>query len=47
MAWKRAFVALAVLQTALGSSGDPQRLIVDTDMGFDVDDVVAVCLANT
>jgi len=26
---------------------DPQRLIVDTDMGFDVDDVGAVCLANS
>ena len=25
----------------------PQRLIIDTDMGFDVDDVVAVCLANS
>eukprot|EP01050_Picozoa_sp_SAG11_P001635 SAG11_NODE_74_length_18043_cov_13.387818_5_plen_86_part_00 len=24
-----------------------QRLIVDTDMGFDVDDAVAVCLANS
>jgi len=23
-----------------------QRLIVDTDMGFDVDDVIAVCIAN-
>lgn len=26
---------------------EPQRLIVDTDMGFDVDDVGAVCLANS
>jgi hypothetical protein len=26
---------------------DAQRLIVDTDMGFDVDDAVAVCLANS
>lgn len=25
----------------------PQRIIVDTDMGFDVDDVGAVCLANS
>ena len=27
-------------------STSPQRLIVDTDMGFDVDDAVALCLAN-
>lgn len=26
--------------------GEPVRLIIDTDMGFDVDDVGAVCVAN-
>lgn len=24
----------------------PQKIIIDTDMGFDVDDVGAVCLGN-
>jgi len=32
--------------TALGYNATAQKLIVDTDMGFDVDDVGAVCLAN-
>jgi len=39
------FPLLFSLATLVASS--PQRLIVDTDMGFDVDDVVAVCLANS
>ena len=40
-------LALAALALpALAMAGSPQRLIVDTDMGFDVDDVGAVCLAN-
>ena len=30
----------------LATATPPQRIIVDTDMGFDVDDAVAVCLAN-
>ena len=42
---------VAVVSTTGVSAGrinaTPQRLIVDTDMGFDVDDVMAVCLANT
>lgn len=25
---------------------DPVKLIIDTDMGFDVDDVGALCVAN-
>jgi hypothetical protein len=29
-----------------GAAAPPQRLIIDTDMGFDVDDVGAVCLGN-
>jgi hypothetical protein len=37
---------LSSIVVALAAAADPQRLIVDTDMGFDVDDVVAVCLAN-
>eukprot|EP00756_Hemistasia_phaeocysticola_P067366 Hpha_TRINITY_DN9913_c0_g1::TRINITY_DN9913_c0_g1_i1::g.140353::m.140353 len=41
-------VLSVLLACAAGSAADgPQRLIVDTDMGFDVDDVVAVCLANS
>ena len=31
---------------AAAAAAGPQNLIVDTDMGFDVDDMVAVCLAN-
>ena len=38
---------LSSIVVALAAAADPQRLIVDTDMGFDVDDVVAVCLANS
>ena len=30
----------------LVSSTDPIKMIIDTDMGFDVDDVGALCLAN-
>ena len=43
------FLALgAALSMGKGPVGpDAQRLIVDTDMGFDVDDAVAVCLANS
>ena len=32
---------------AAAAASAPQRIIVDTDMGFDVDDVGAVCLANS
>lgn len=39
-------VPFAVMASA-SSSAAPQRIIVDTDMGFDVDDVAAVCLANS
>lgn len=35
---------LAALLQSKPSGLDVQRLIVDTDMGFDVDDAVAVCL---
>ena len=35
---------LMMIEVVLSTS--PQRLIVDTDMGFDVDDAVALCLAN-
>ena len=31
---------------AAAATGAPQRLIIDTDMGFDGDDVGAVCLGN-
>ena len=44
---QRLLVPSLLLQLILASAGSPQRLIVDTDMGFDVDDVVAVVLANT
>jgi hypothetical protein len=27
-------------------SADPMKMIIDTDMGFDVDDVGAMCIAN-
>ena len=37
---------LAAAASASSVSAAPQKLIVDTDMGFDVDDMVAVCLAN-
>lgn len=45
------WLLVAVVSATGASAGrinaTPQRLIVDTDMGFDVDDVMAVCLANT
>ena len=31
---------------ALSVKADPVKLIIDTDMGFDVDDVGAVCIGN-
>lgn len=34
-------VAAAVACSARGAAAAPQKLIVDTDMGFDVDDVVS------
>jgi hypothetical protein len=39
--------AKAAAVAAVSAAASPQRLIVDTDMGFDVDDIVAVCLANS
>ena len=42
MAWYLAHLSLFFLAKATPR----QRIIVDTDMGFDVDDVGAVCLAN-
>ena len=41
-AWSLSLALLASVADAA-----PQRIIVDTDMGFDVDDVGAVCLANS
>ena len=41
-----AHTAAAAADGGVDADG-PQRLIVDTDMGFDVDDMVAVCLANS
>ena len=38
---------LLLLPMAVLGMIEPQRLIVDTDMGFDVDDAVALCLANS
>lgn len=47
MALRRA-LAFAATASAMvySAAAGRQKLIVDTDMGFDVDDVVAVCLAN-
>jgi hypothetical protein len=42
-------LAIGLLVIALPpglSAGLPTKLVIDTDMGFDVDDVVAVCLGN-
>lgn len=39
-------VAAAAARPTANKSKQPQRLIVDTDMGFDVDDAMAVCVAN-
>lgn len=36
-----------LLEASVAVDAAPQRIILDTDMGFDVDDVGAVCLANS
>jgi hypothetical protein len=52
-AWNLKHPFLTTANTSISTStstvknASPQRVIVDTDMGFDVDDVVAVCLANS
>lgn len=43
MSFARSLALLALV----AAEAAPQRIIVDTDMGFDVDDVGAVCLANS
>jgi hypothetical protein len=43
---KDQFISTMLLLTALLSIAAPVPLIIDTDSGFDVDDVGAVCLAN-
>ena len=40
----RSFFSVSLLATL--SAASPVPLIIDTDMGFDVDDVGAVCMAN-
>jgi hypothetical protein len=30
----------------VGTQGEPVKLIIDTDMGMDVDDVGSICIAN-
>jgi hypothetical protein len=37
---------LAARDTSAGDSQFPRRLLIDTDAGFDVDDVGALCVAN-
>eukprot|EP00039_Didymoeca_costata_P014587 m.237240 g.237240 ORF g.237240 m.237240 type:complete len:66 (+) comp16055_c1_seq1:155-352(+) len=37
---------VAAVVVFVGVRGDPVRLIVDTDAGFDVDDVGAIGIAN-
>ena len=37
---------LLILVILTFARSDPVKLIIDTDMGFDVDDVGSVCMAN-
>ena len=39
------FVCL-FLSLIISTRADPQKIIIDTDMGFDVDDVGAVTVGN-
>ena len=43
--WRFAALSIAAVVTA-GKAVTPTKLIIDTDAGFDVDDVGAVCLGN-
>ena len=38
------FLKLAIATSFV--SADAVKMIIDTDMGFDVDDVGAICMAN-